>query len=189
MIRKSLAAAAAMLVSGGAACAGAPDWKAVLAGVDGVITYCDSSTRQKYAETMCKAVSDGIAKALEETGLPVRHTGIVLTGSASPEKTPSEEATASLKMANGISHPLLAGIVLKGTDDGNPAIYMRVQFTVPVTVPPSGANPGFDGEILVLERAVVGNGPKKRLPAAQIAYIEKQIAPVLDEVRAALKAP
>ena len=180
-----LAAATATLSS--LAPASAADWKAALSGVDGVITYCDSSTRQKYAETMCKAIADEIATKMDGSGLTVKHTGLALSGSASPEKMPSEEATAGLKTADGISHPLVAGIVLKGTDDGNPAIYMRVQFLVPVTMPAADGRPAISGELLVLERAVVGNGPKKRLPAAQISFIQKQIAPVLEDIKAALK--
>lgn len=185
MIRSSIVAAmmATTLIP---AAADAPDWKALMNGVDGVITYCDSSTRQQYAETMCTAVSDEIAKGFGGSGLTVTHNGFVLTGSASEDNVPSEIATTDLKKAEGMSHPLLVGIVLKGTDDGNPAIYMRVQFLIPVELHASGS-PAKAGELFILERAVVGNGPKKRLPAAQISFINKAVAPLIADIRAGMK--
>lgn len=163
----------------------APDWKNLMTGVDGVITYCDSSTGQGYANVMCEAMAKEIATQLEGSGLIVKHNGLVLTGSNSR----SEIATEPVRKADGMVLPLLIAIVLKGTDDGNPAIYMRVQFSIPyeAAVEQGSSQVPKKGELFLLERAVVGNGPKKRLPAAQISFITKAITPVISEIREAAK--
>ena len=176
---------AAGLLASVPAYAGAPDWKTLMAGIDGVITYCDSSTGQGYAKDMCEAMASEIAGQLEGSGLTVKHNGLVLTSS----KEPSETATQAARTADGMTLPLLIAIVLKGTDDGNPAIYIRVQFSIPfeAAVEQGSSLPPKKGELLVLERAVVGNGPKKRLPAAQIDFITKAITPVISGIKDAAK--
>ncbi|MCB0827155.1 MAG: hypothetical protein KDC26_13305, partial [Armatimonadetes bacterium] len=57
----TFSAAAIVVAVLGATPAPATDWKAAMTGVDGVIVYCQSTTRQNYAGVIC----EGLGKAIE----------------------------------------------------------------------------------------------------------------------------
>lgn len=168
-----------------------PDWRAIMAGIDGIIVYCDSSTKQAYAQHICDGMAAVVEAGFKETGLPVVRNGLVHTGVAHDGKVPAEIVTAPLKTAEGISRPMLMAVVIKGTDDRTPAIYTRVHVAIPfrAAVEAGASGPGKAGDLMVAERAIAGNGPKKQLPPAIVAALGKQLDALMADMREGIAKP
>lgn len=167
--------------------AGEPrDWAVTMNGIDGVIVYCDVTSKQAYAKRICEELGAAIEAGFAGTALPVRRTGAILSGAAAKGKDPTDPE--SVRTAEGIARPLLMRIRIKGTDDGNPAIYIGLSAAVPMT---AAAEAGSDedgkaGDLVVAEEDVVANGPKKRLPGVLIDHMTVKARTMIDAIRTGL---
>ena len=150
------------------------NWNTALAGTDGIVIYCKSTTRQTYAAEICEALGKTIAARFEGAAISAATTGIVYTESAAKDGEPSDPA--ALMKADGAGKPLAIGIHIKGTDDGNPAIYVGVRAFVP----------GASGDLLLDEAEVVANGPRKKLPKVLIDHMARKTEPMTNAIRSAL---
>ncbi|MCB1476831.1 MAG: hypothetical protein H6883_07945 [Rhodobiaceae bacterium] len=150
------------------------NWSAALAGTDGIVIYCKSTTRQPYAAEICEALGKTIAARFEGAALSATTAGIVYTESAAKDGEPSDPA--ALMKADGVGKPLAIGIHIKGTDDGNPAIYVGVRAIAP----------GASGDLLLDEAEVVANGPRKKLPKVLIDHMARKTEPMTNAIRSAL---
>ena len=178
----TFSAAAIVAAVLGAMPAAATDWKAAMRGVDGVIVYCQSTTRQNYAGVICEGLGKAIEAAFDGSGLTVTRTGLANTG---PGEADASGAIAALRTVDGVSHALLVRILIKGTDDGNPAIFVgttaRLAFNA---APDAGAErPGLAGDLVLAEDDVVANGPRNRLPKVLIGHMGKKAEAMVEAIR------
>ena len=83
---------------------------------------------------------------------------------------------------------MLQYLVLKGTDASNPGIYGRVQVMIPFkgAVDAGSPLPPKAGDLFLAERAVVGDGPRKRLAAAISKNLSGQVDELVANIRAGL---
>lgn len=162
------------------------DWKAVMAGVDGVVVYCELTTREGYAADVCDGITDAVEKSFDGSGLALVNTGTAYTGTAAEEGEASDPA--ALKQADGIERPLLLRILVKGTSNKNPAVYagLRAAIAYDAAIEQGSVAEGVAGELVLGEVDVVGDGPRKKLVAGVTQYIAGKAKPMFEAIRAGL---
>lgn len=160
------------------------DWKAAMAGVDGVIVYCELTTREGYAADICGGIAGAVEQSFEGSGLVLVNTGTVHTGSAAKDG----DDPAALKTAEGMERPLLLRILIKGTSNKNPAVYagLRVAMPYSAAVEQGSDAPGVAGELVLAEVDVVADGTRKQLIAGITQYIAGKAKPMIEAMRAGI---
>ncbi|MEZ5878849.1 MAG: hypothetical protein R3D43_14470, partial [Tepidamorphaceae bacterium] len=145
------------------------DWARQLAGLDGVVIACVSSTGEKYAERICGKLSETAKAELEKAGVPVAVAGYFREGGPAPDKP------------EGMARPLSIMIYLRGTPGGTAAILVRgrgsIAYEAAVEAGESGA--GRAGDLVVWEESTVGSGPVKQLEAAITNAMNDKLAGLL----------
>lgn len=162
------------------------NWKAAMAGVDGVTVYCELTTWEDYAADICDGIAGAVAKSFDGSGLTLANTGMVYTGSAAKNDEASDPA--ALKRADGMERPLLLRILVKGTSNKNPAVYagLRAVIAFDAAVEQGSDAEGVAGELVLGEVDVVGDGPRKKLVAGVTQYIAGKAKPMFEAIRAGL---
>lgn len=162
------------------------DWKTVMTGIDGIVVYCRSTTREKYAAKICDTVASAVAAGFKESGLPVANAGMVYTDAAAREGENSDPRKT--RSASNVARPLFMRVHIKGTDDNNPAIYvgLRAAIAFDAAVEAGSALPGKAGDLVVGEIEAVANGPKSRLPAVIASNIAGRAKVLIDEIIAGM---
>ena len=182
-----LATGLAVLLGGVASAeADEPDWKNLMSGVDGIVVYCQSTSREAYVETICDGLSKTIASRFEGTGLAVARNGIVYTGPAAKDGESSDQTP--LKSAEGMGNPLRLRVNIKGTNDSHPAVYagLRASLGFAAAVEEGSSLPGKAGDLVVAEYDVVANGPPSQLGGAIVNFLAGKMKPMFAGIRQSL---
>ena len=148
------------------------DWTRQLAGLDGVVIACVSSTGETYAERICDKLSENARKALDKASVPVAVAGNFREGGPSPDKP------------EGMARPLQVTIYLRGTPGGNAAILVRGRASIAygAAVEAGSDEAGRSGDLVIGEESSVGAGPVKQLEAAIANAMNDKLAGLLAHV-------
>ena len=154
------------------------DWARQLAGLDGVVIACVSSTGEKYAERICGKLSETAKAELEKAGVPVAVAGYFREGGPAPDKP------------EGMARPLSIMIYLRGTPGGTAAILVRGRGSIAYEAAvEAGESLGFlpgdmqaKGDLVVWEESTVGSGPVKQLEAAITNAMNDKLAGLLAHI-------
>ena len=148
------------------------DWVRQLAGLDGVVIACVSSTGEKYAERICDALSNKTRLTLQEESVPVAVAGYFREGGPAPD------------MPGNMTRPLQITIYLRGTPGGTAAILVRgraaVAYEAAVEAGETGA--GRTGDLVIWEESAVGSGPVKQLESAITNAMNDKLAGLLAHI-------
>lgn len=162
------------------------DWKTVMAGIDGIVVYCRSTTREKYAAKICGTIAAAVSEGFGKSPLSVTDAGMVYTGAAAGKDENSDPLKT--RSAHSFANPLFMRVHIKGTDDNNPAIYVGLRTMIAFEAATNSGSdlPGKAGDLVIEEVEAVANGPKSKLPAFIAANIAKRTKALIGEIVAGM---
>ncbi len=162
----------------------APDWKTAMTGVDGIVVYCEATTRQSYALQICEAVGKAVKTGFEGSDLPVTDAGIVYTGSAAK----GDADPLATRAAHDHANPLYLRVLIKGTEDNRPAIYVGLSAAIAFQAAKEEGSdlPGKAGDLLLDEQHTVANGPRNKLAGFLANHWSGKAGEMVEAIRSSL---
>ena len=152
-----------------------------LAGFDGVVTHCISSTDKKFAVTMCNDLVAAAKKQAAARSLRHVHQGTV-------EWTAAGGAEPALPDDLDIAMPLHLAFYIRGTD-GNPAgAVATAQFFVPYGAASEGGETRREGRLVIWQDATLGSGPPKATADSVSTAVSKKMTHVFEALGTARKS-
>jgi hypothetical protein len=152
------------------------DWKKNYTGLDGISAQCELTTSRSYAGEICKRIT-----ATAKADADAKWIKFFFAGKA------SDTGSGAGRTAIQPGRPLLLHILIKGTPDKTPGASVSMQLYLDYTNAVQQGDPSNhprSGKLVFWRKDLIGTGPAKRLSAAMISVMSKELRSVISDIAA-----